>query len=206
MNKVKNIPFGIILFFTFIVILDLIYLFYLIFCMMFVEGYLTKFLTFSPLSIVMWIDVFLTIPALFIIPYGFIKRKNWARIYAILLLVWSAFGAIGYIILTGKIVTHYFLFTAYILFIVYLLLSPVQEYFGKIPRDIVPGITTFTYGEFTYGEYTLYSKLVRLKSGKIQIIYFFSKKIPKSGRPAVFPDGYKVEVSMRSGLPYLKKI
>ena len=201
MDKIKNIPIGIMLFITFIIIFYLIYLFYLIFYVMFVEGYLTIFRTFSPLSIVMWIDFFLTFPALFIIPHGFIKRKNWTRIYAILLLLWSAFGAIGYIILTGEIVTRYFLFTVYILFIVYLLLSPVQEYFGKIPRDAVPGITTFT-----YGEYTLYSKSVRLKSGRIQIIYFFSKKIPKSGRPAVFPDGYKVEVSRRSGLPYLKKI
>jgi len=201
MNKTKNIPIGIMLFITFIVILNLTYLFYLIFYMMLVEGYLTIFLTFSPLSLMMWIDVFLTIPALFIIPYGFIKRKNWARIYAILLLVWSTFGAIGYIILTGEIATRYILFNVYMLFMMYLLLSPVQEYFGKNPRDTAPEITTFT-----YGEYTLYSKLVRLKSGKIQIIYFFSKKIPKSGRPAVFPDGYKVEVSMRSGLPYLKKI
>ncbi|KYK21809.1 hypothetical protein AYK25_07875 [Thermoplasmatales archaeon SM1-50] len=59
--------------------------------------------------------------------------------------------------------------------------------------------------EYTYGFYTLYSKLVRLKNGKNQIIYFFSKRKPKSGTPTTLPEGFEVEVSSRSGLPYLKK-
>ncbi|MBN2599724.1 MAG: hypothetical protein JXA75_04210 [Candidatus Thermoplasmatota archaeon] len=62
-----------------------------------------------------------------------------------------------------------------------------------------------TVTEYTYGLYTLYSKLVHLKNGKNQLIYFFSKNPPKSGTPTTLPQGYHVQVSDRSGLPYLKK-
>jgi hypothetical protein len=84
----------------------------------------------------------------------------------------------------------------------YLLQSPVKRYFGKIPMAIVPSEIM---KEYKYGNYTLYSKLVRLKNGKIQIIYFFSKGKPKSGTPTAFPYGFEVEVSKKSGLPFLKK-
>ncbi|MBN1860044.1 MAG: hypothetical protein JW840_01130 [Candidatus Thermoplasmatota archaeon] len=66
-------------------------------------------------------------------------------------------------------------------------------------------IPSETKTEFTYGLYTLYSELVRLKNGKNQVIYFFSKRKPKSGTPTLLPEGFDVEVSSRSGLPYLKK-
>ena len=58
---------------------------------------------------------------------------------------------------------------------------------------------------YTYEGWTLYCKDVKLKGGKIQTIYFFSKRRPKSGTPCNLPDGYKVEVNKRTGLPYLKK-
>jgi hypothetical protein len=150
----------------------------------------------------MWIDVLLTTLSLVIIPYGFIKRKNWARIYALVFLSWSAFGAITYIVMTGEKIIRFLLFVMYILFVMYLLMSPVKRYFRKISMAIVPSEIM---KEFKYGIYTLYSKLVRLKNGKIQIIYFFSKRKPKSGTPTVFPYGFEVEVNKRSGLPYLKK-
>jgi len=197
----KNIPLGILFFIIFIVIFDLIYLAYLSFYLMLMEGYLDKFLSLTPVSLIMGIDILLTILALFIIPYGFTKRRNWSRLYAILFLTWSAVGSLAYIITTGDIPLRYCLFAVYVLLIAYLFLSPVQNYFGNIYETKAPVITTFT-----YGEYTLYSKLVRLKNGKLQLIYFFSKKIPKSGHPASFPDGYRLEVSPRSGLPYLKKL
>jgi len=44
-----------------------------------------------------------------------------------------------------------------------------------------------------------------LKCNKIQTIYFFSKRTPRSGTPCDLPDGFKVIVSKRTGLPLLKK-
>jgi len=58
---------------------------------------------------------------------------------------------------------------------------------------------------YTYEGWTLYCKDVKLKGGKIQTIYFFSKRKPKSGNPCDLPSGYTVGVNQRTGLPYLKK-
>jgi hypothetical protein len=202
MTERKEFRIGILLFILFIIVLDVVYLFYLVYNLMFVDGYLTTFLSFSIVSIVMWIDVVLTILSLAIIPYGFIKRKNWVRIYALVFLSWSAFGAIAYIVMTGEKTIRFLLFVIYVLSIMYLLMSTVKRYFGKIPTAIVPPEII---KEYKYGVYTLYAKLVRLKNGKMQIIYYFSKRKPKSGTPTAFPYGFEVEVSKRSGLPYLKK-
>lgn len=201
MNIKKKIPLGIIVFIAIILILGLVYLLYLGFYLMLVEGYLSLFLSLTPITALMLIDIILTLSALFIIPRGFVKQRNNARIYAIIFLTWSAFGALAYMLTTGDILIRYGLFALYILLIAYLFLSPVQTYFQIPQGENCPILQTFT-----YGDYTLYSRLVRLKSGKIQLIYFFSKKTPKSGHPAVLPDGYRVNVSSRSGLPYLKKI
>jgi len=54
--------------------------------------------------------------------------------------------------------------------------------------------------------YTLYRREVELKSGKIQTIYFFSKRKPRSGEPCALPDGFEVKVNKRSGMPYLRSI
>jgi len=199
----KEFPIGIVLFIIFIIILAVAYLFYLAYYLMFVDDYLTTFLSFSMISIVMWINFFFTILSLIIIPYGFIKRKNWARIYALVFLIWSAIGMIGSIFMTGKKTIRFLLFVIEVLFVMYLLMSPVKKYFGKIFRAIVPSEIM---KEYKYGNYTLYSKLVRLKNGKIQIIYFFSKRKPKSGTPTALPYGFEVAASKKSGLPYLKKM
>jgi len=58
---------------------------------------------------------------------------------------------------------------------------------------------------FHYKKYTLYMRIVRLKSGVSLPIYFFSKKRPKSGKPALLPDKYDVKESNRSHMPYLVK-
>jgi hypothetical protein len=59
---------------------------------------------------------------------------------------------------------------------------------------------------YTYGDYSLYSRDVVLKNGNgTQRIFFFSKHEPKSGAPTSLPRGYKVEVSTRTGMPYIKK-
>lgn len=53
--------------------------------------------------------------------------------------------------------------------------------------------------------YTLYTMDVKLKGGRTQTIYFFSKKKPKSGRKCDKPANMTVGVNKRTGLPYLKK-
>jgi hypothetical protein len=58
---------------------------------------------------------------------------------------------------------------------------------------------------YTHEGWTLYCKDVKLKGGKIQTIYFFSKRTPKSGKPCDKPDNMTVGVNKKTGLPYLKK-
>ena len=48
---------------------------------------------------------------------------------------------------------------------------------------------------FTHEGWTLYCKDVKLKGGRIQTIYYFSKKTPKSGKPCDKPDNMKVGVN-----------
>jgi hypothetical protein len=198
----KELPIGIVLFIIIIIILDVTYLSYLTYNLIYVDGYLTTFLSFSIDSIVMWINALLTTLTLIIIPYGFIKRKNWARIYALVFLAWFAFQSIWYIITTGEKIIPFPLFIINVLLLMYLLMSSVKRYFKENSIAIVPSEIM---NEYKYGDYTLYSKLVRLVNGKTQLIYFFSKRKPKSGNPAPFPVGFEVEMSKRSGLPYLKK-
>ncbi|HHF56604.1 MAG TPA: hypothetical protein ENL42_06830 [Thermoplasmatales archaeon] len=54
-------------------------------------------------------------------------------------------------------------------------------------------------------KYKLYTRDVKLKGGKVQTIYFFSARKPKSGKPCDLPKGYKVVENPRTGLPFLKK-
>ena len=58
---------------------------------------------------------------------------------------------------------------------------------------------------YKHGNYTLHTRDVTLRGGRKQKIYFFSKKVPKSGSPCEKPAGYSVGVNGRTGLPYLKK-
>jgi hypothetical protein len=198
----KEVPLGIIVFVIFIIALDGFYFSTLGYYLMFVNGYLPTFLSLSLRSIVMWTDVVLTVLSLIIIPYGFLTRKKQARTYAFVFLAWSALGAILYIAMTGDRLIRFPLFVLYVLSMTYLLMSPAKRYFSKNPKAAVPSEPM---KEYTYGDYTLYSKLVHLKNKKTQLIYYFSKRKPKSGTPASFPMGFEVHTSKRSGLPYLKR-
>jgi hypothetical protein len=55
------------------------------------------------------------------------------------------------------------------------------------------------------GEYVLHTRAVELKGGRKQVIYFFCKKgnKPASGKPCEMPDGKKVGINARTGLPFL---
>lgn len=79
----------------------------------------------------------------------------------------------------------------------------------KIRKDLkysicIPVLEVFIMA-FTHEGWTLYSRDVRLKGGRNQKIYFFSKRTPKSGTPCDKPANYTVGVNKRTGLPYLKK-
>lgn len=59
---------------------------------------------------------------------------------------------------------------------------------------------------YHFGEYSLYARDVELKNNNgTQRIYFFAKGTPKSGDPSSLPNGYRVEVSPRTGMPLLRK-
>jgi len=198
----KEFPIGIFVFIACIIALDIAFFIYLGYLFMFVDEFFTVFLSYSILSILMWVTVLLAMLTLVIIPYGFSKRKNGARLFALVFLLWSIFMVIATISMTGEKIIGFLLLVLCVVSIMYLLMSPVKRYFEKKPMAIVPYEIL---KEYTYGLYTLYSKLVRLKNGNNQIIYFFSKRKPKSGTPTALPEGFDVEVSNRSGLPYLKK-
>jgi hypothetical protein len=59
---------------------------------------------------------------------------------------------------------------------------------------------------FTYKGYTLYKRDVEINGGKIQTIYFFSKRKPKSGEPCGMPEGFEIAINKRSGMPYLRGV
>lgn len=58
---------------------------------------------------------------------------------------------------------------------------------------------------FEHKGYTLHTRSVELRGGRMQQIYFFARSKPKSGKPTDMPQGYKVGVNGRTGLPYLSK-
>ena len=57
---------------------------------------------------------------------------------------------------------------------------------------------------YVHDGWTLYYRDVVMK-GVEQTIYYFSKRIPKSGEPCDLPYGYTVFVNKRTGLPFLKE-
>lgn len=54
-------------------------------------------------------------------------------------------------------------------------------------------------------EWKLFTRMVTLRGGMNQQIYYFSRGKPKSGKPTDMPTGYKVGINKRTGLPYLAK-
>jgi len=103
---------------------------------------------------------------------------------------------------TGEKIIGFPLFILYVVFGMYLQMSAVKSYFKE---GSVALVLSEEMKEYRYNDYTLYSKLVRLKNEKLQVIYFFSKHKPKSGTPIALPFGYVVGINKRSGLPYLKR-
>ncbi len=197
MKDIKDIPNGliIIMFFTFVFVA---YYFYLLIT----QGPFDVLFSTSIMSSLMWIDVILTIILLFAISYGFLNAKNRSRLFTIFYFSWSAFWDIVMISARHEVIIRYLLFVVYVVIIMYLLMSHVKAYFGDIDTSLSIRKEETPY---KYGEYKLYTKDVKLRSGKTQTIYFFSKRTLDSGRPCKKPDHLVVGINTKTGMPYLKK-
>jgi len=204
MEKIRDIPLGIklctaalILFIIYYYISQLIYPLYTE-----VITY-SWFFSFTTLNILFWIDVILTIVLLYAVTIGFYRLKNWARLYTIFYLFVSSLGALAMIYyFNWKIFEWYLYFVLYVILIMYLNMSYVKTYFIKGTDSVFPKRKERIY---RHGEYTLYTMDVKLRSGKTQTIYFFSKKIPEHGIPCDVPNDYTVGTNSKTGMPFLKK-
>lgn len=58
--------------------------------------------------------------------------------------------------------------------------------------------------QYTYKDYKLYKIEPNFNGIGKKPMYFFSKKIPKRGEPSGMPQGYKMEVNKKTGMPYLR--
>lgn len=86
--------------------------------------------------------------------------------------------------------------------------APVRgsHFVAPVPPARPKGLPAVETGPFVYKGYTLHHRKVKLaNAGGSRMIYFFSKKKPKSGSPCAKPAGYHVGVNERTGLPFLKK-
>ena len=200
MKKTRSIPIGIWLF-AVIIILFCLYYYYPLY--MGTWENIESILTISGWALFVWFDITLTIIAIIAVTYGFYKAKNLARLYMIFYLLLASFWAIVSIfVMKWQVYEHYLYFVLYVILLMYLNLSHVKDYFGKSSDSYFFQQKNSAY---RYGEYTLYTSDVELRSGRIQTIYFFSKKLPEHGVPCSKPDGFTVGVNPKTGMPYLKK-
>lgn len=196
MNKIiRDMPFGIALFLIFIIVLEVYYFFYSFLTSgIFAHyGYVVGDLPILYLIVLLFLFTMIVL-TLFVISYGFLKRRRWTWKFAILFVVWAALWPLWGLLIGNNVIEHFILLVIYVISIVYLMSSYVREYFYLEEEEI-----------YKYGEYTLYKREVELKSGMTLTIYFFSKKTPKSGTPTSMPQGYIVKINKRSNMPYLKK-
>jgi len=57
----------------------------------------------------------------------------------------------------------------------------------------------------TYKEYTLYRRKTKRHDGKKSRFHYFAKRKSDKGAPAPLPEGYRIVVNKKNGVPYLKK-
>jgi hypothetical protein len=201
MSERKDIPLGIVAVLVFVVAMDILF-FYSLGSSVLTQGGLSTLLSFSQENLLVWFDVLFSLLSLGIIPYGFLKHKSFAWYFAMVYLCYALLRSLLSIWMVGDRNIGFLLFAGFVVCDLYLFTTSVKKYFTTITTAIVPVESA---QEYTYGPYTLYTELVHLKNGRNQVIYFFSKHLPKSGTATTLPQGYHVEVSKRSGLPYLKK-
>lgn len=192
MNKLKDLPFTISIFLLAIWVIEIYYfLFDFLTSGLFIH-YGNSLGNLSVIHILALLFMYaVLITSLIIITYGFFEKEKCTRFFTLLLLGWSSVWTIWGIIVGNAVIKNFVFLAIFIAMAAYLFSSYVKEYFIEA---------------FRHGEYTLYKRMVTLSSGRTLPIFFFSKHKPKSGRPTVKPEGYKVGVNERSNMPYLKKI
>ncbi len=57
----------------------------------------------------------------------------------------------------------------------------------------------------TYKDYTLYKQETRKPAGKKSITHYFAKSKTGKGAPSPLPEGYRIALNKKTGVPYLKK-
>lgn len=65
--------------------------------------------------------------------------------------------------------------------------------------------TAFSFTNSKGVEYYLHSRMVTLRGGKEQRIYFFAKDVRPDDAVKQLPEGYEVFENLRNGFPTLKK-
>lgn len=183
---------GLLIFLTILLIIQIFYYFIYFFIsgIYYQYGYNISDLTLGLLLLSVIILHGLILLYLILMFFGYQNKKLWMRKFTMFYLLWGIVFGIWGIIVSNNIIIHIFLILFYIIGFYYLTTDTVKKYFEKI---------------FLYGKYILYSRYVKLKSGRELPIFFFSSHIPKSGSPSKLPEGYIVEKNPRSNMPYLKK-
>ena len=197
MNKDKNMPIGISLFLILLIAIEFVYFMIVNFTsgIFAYHGYTFNKITEVPHIFITVFLVVLLALCLYFVFIGFIRREKWARKFIMVFILWAALWPIWGMLIGNIVMEHLAFFVIYVIMEIYLMTSYVKQYFEEIEI-------------FRYGEWTLYVRMVRLKNDEKgeRPIYFFSKKVPKSGTPTAMPEGYEVGISDRSSMPYLQKI
>ena len=156
----------------------------------------------SPVQLSLYaIYLLLSVIVIFLIPLSFFLVKTVIRYYIISYFLFSTIWTIFMIIINRVVIQYYILFNINFLLLIFLFLSPIKIYFSDTS---IQNFSDINEG-YQYRKYTLYSKIVKLKNGRLQVIYFFSKRKPRDSTPANMPFGYKVVLNKNTGMPFLKK-
>lgn len=125
-NKIRGMPIGLLSFTIIIIAFDVYYIYFFL-----TQNFFSQLSTFSAASLFTWMDIFLISISLFVIPYGFFNKKNWARLFALIFILWLIVWAIRGLFIGHNILEYYIFFSLQIFLLAYLLLSPVKAYFEK---------------------------------------------------------------------------
>jgi len=177
-----------------------LFILYMIEILFFFIGFFTSGLFYhygfslGDISITLIIGLFLihgiTIYSLYLLSFGIIQKKKWARKFTMFFLIWASLWAMWSILIGNNILLNAIILIFYILMLFYLTSSTVASYFSDF---------------FKYGKYILYTRMVKIKSGMVLPIFFFSSHHPHSGIRTQLPKGYIVKENPTSHMPYLKK-
>ncbi|RLF41548.1 MAG: hypothetical protein DRN12_03010 [Thermoplasmata archaeon] len=177
----------------------------------------------SVLQYITWLILVLSIIAIPVISYGFLKRKKWGLAYALLVSIIYTIISIVFLVNTGNIILWYPLFILSFISLISLFLSSTRRHFKPIAKkfeekrveieeELLEETEEMETEEretaeevYKHGEFTLYKKLVPTKSGSSRVFYFFSRESSDKGIPCPLPEGYEVHINKKSGVPYLKK-